>query len=397
MTVLYFAEKQWRRYPFKSVAYLLVCFFFAVILVLFGTVAFSLRGVEKAIAPENLLDCVWVSPSCGATAESLAAREGVDVVEYECANRYFRGELRLSSDQRLSFNDAYSWGCLSGIPQRAALVFKEEKGRSPLLYGRDILTDEEVVVNINVLRKSGVPESNIESFLGASFVYREMNFFTRAYEDWKTWTIVGITDPAFDKYVAKDYDGMNFAYVRASGITPVLDYSVYPKRGMFKTVYESLLAEYGEDSLFEYLVDGEAQQRFAQYVAFFDRVFVFLIVLLCFAFLGVTIFAVVFYTSKQSEFHAVAAAFGARRRTLMLSEILFYVVLLLVAILVSCLVSMFLQGVVLHVLSGFFEVVRGEVSVGMLFAVGGMIFGVLALCVAAGVVIGTVAVQKRNL
>ena len=397
MTVLYFAEKQWRRYPFKSVAYLLVCFFFAVILVLFGTVAFSLRGVEKAIAPENLLDCVWVSPSCGATAESLAAREGVDVVEYECANRYLSGELRLSSDQRLSFNDAYSWGCLSGIPQRAALVFKEEKGRSPLLYGRDILTDEEVVVNINVLRKSGVPESNIESFLGASLVCREMNFFTRAYEDLKTWTIVGITDPAFDKYVAKDYDGMNFAYVRASGITPVLDYSVYPKRGMFKTVYESLLAEYGEDSLFEYLVDGEVQQRFAQYVAFFDRVFVFLIVLLCFAFLGVTIFAVVFYTSKQSEFHTVAAAFGARRRTLILSEILFYVVLLLVAILVSCLVSMFLQGVVLHVLSGFFEIVLGEVSVGMLFAVGGMIFGVLALCVAAGVVIGTVAVQKRNL
>ena len=139
------------------------------------------------------------------------------------------------------------------------------------------------------------------------------------------------------------------------------------------------------------------QQRFAQYVAFFDRVFVFLIVLLCFAFLGVTIFAVVFYTSKQSEFHTVAAAFGARRRTLILSEILFYVVLLLVAILVSCLVSMFLQGVVLHVLSGFFEIVLGEVSVGMLFAVGGMIFGVLALCVAAGVVIGTVAVQKRNL
>lgn len=396
MTVLYFAEKQWRRYPFKSVAYLLVCFFFAVILVLFGTVAFSLRGVEKAIAPENLLDCVWVSPSC-ATAESLAAREGVDVVEYECANRYLIGELRLSSDQRLSFNDAFSWGCLSGIPQRAALVFKEEKGRSPLLYGRDILTDEEVVVNINVLRKSGVPESNIESFLGASLVCQEMNYFTRAYEDLKTWTIVGITDPAFDKYVAKDYDGTNFAYVRASGITPVLDYSVYPKRGMFKTVYESLLAEYGEDRVFEYLVDGEAQQRFAQYVAFFDRVFVFLTVLLCFAFLGVTIFAVVFYTSKQSEFHTVAAAFGARRRTLMLSEILFYVVLLLVAILASCLVSMFLQGVVLHVLSGFFEIVLGEVSVGMLFAVGGMIFGVLALCVAAGVVIGTVAVQKRNL
>ena len=74
-----------------------------------------------------------------------------------------------------------------------------------------------------------------------------------------------------------------------------------------------------------------------------------------------------------------------------------YLALLLLAVLFSILVSALLQSAVFNVLNGYFSVVLFSVSVGGVFAVGGVLFAVLALCVAAGVVIGTVAVQKRNL
>ena len=61
MTALYFAEKQIRRYPLRSAAYFLVCFFFAVILVSFGTVAVSMQKTLRSLSSEDVMDCVVVS------------------------------------------------------------------------------------------------------------------------------------------------------------------------------------------------------------------------------------------------------------------------------------------------------------------------------------------------
>ena len=166
---------------------------------------------------------------------------------------------------------------------------------------------------------------------------------------------------------------------------------------MLSAVYRSLAEKYGEDSVYEERRSSMAKQEFSEYIAFFERIFLFLLVLLCFAFLGVTVFAVVFYTSKQSEFHLVAAAFGARRRMLVLSQALCYLALLLLASLFSILVSVLLQGAIFDVLSGYLNVRLSGVSVGNVFAVGGALFAALAVCVSSGVLLGTFAVKKRNL
>ena len=155
--------------------------------------------------------------------------------------------------------------------------------------------------------------------------------------------------------------------------------------------------EFGEDSVWEWREAEASNADFSGYAALFDRIFIFLGAILSAAFLGVTIFTVVFYTEKQTEFHAVAAAFGARRRNLLLSEILLYVTLLFSAVLLSCLVSALLQNVLLNVLSGYFEAPLRSLPIPNLFAVGGIVFGVFSACVAVGVPLGTLAVKKRNL
>ena len=396
MTERYFAEKQLRRYPLKSAAYFIAAFFFAVILVLFGAVSISLREIKKIYAAENPLDCVVVSADCGASPSALAEIKNVRRVERVYLSKSVKGEIRLSPERKLPISTIRLEYCEEGLPEVQANAFLRENGRSPILCGRDIRAEDEAILHASVLIENGVPEEEFSSFLGSSVVCLVANGFTMEYEEKERRTIVGIADAAFAAF-SKSADHSRTLFVRAPATKRAEGYLVYPKSGMLRAVFESLSDRFGEDSVRKWLENGEANGMISSYVALFDRIFVFMSAILAAAFLGVTIFTVVIYTEKQAEFHRVAAAFGARRRTLVLSEILFYLVLLFVAVLLSCLVSVLFQSGLLKVLSGYFEATLGSVSVLRLFAAGGGVFGFLSLCVIAGVLLGTVAVKKRNL
>ena len=130
---------------------------------------------------------------------------------------------------------------------------------------------------------------------------------------------------------------------------------------------------------------------------FFDKVFVFLLILLCLCFVAVTLFSILFYTAKQSEFYAVTSAFGMRRRDLLLSEVLFCVVELFFSLVVATITGFFLQKIVLDTLGGFFEIELATTSLGMAIALSGIIFGVMSICIVAGVFMGMFAVKKKNI
>lgn len=395
MTIRYFAEKQLRRYPLKSAVYFAFCFFFVAVLVLFGTASFSLREVKRNLSTDNPMDCVVVSSDCGVSRSELASLKNAEWVEEQFLSESFDGELRLSPERKLSLKSVSIFFVREGLPKRAADAFSRENGRSPILYGRDLRSESEVVLDALILRKRGVPENELSSFLGASVVRFRWNYFTMESEEIAEMTIVGICDSSFSEQI-----GRNEAprlVMRASASKRAAAYEVYPKRGMLRAVYNSLLNEFGEDSVWEWRDTEASNADFSGYAALFDRIFIFLGAILSAAFLGVTIFTVVFYTEKQTEFHAVAAAFGARRRNLLLSEILLYVTLLFSAVLLSCLVSALLQNVLLNVLSGYFEAPLRSLPIPNLFAVGGIVFGVFSACVAVGVPLGTLAVKKRNL
>lgn len=395
MTIRYFAEKQLRRYPLKSAVYFAFCFFFVAVLVLFGTASFSLREVKRNLSTDNPMDCVVVSSDCGVSRSELASLKNAEWVEEQFLSESFDGELRLSPERKLSLKSVPIFFVREGLPKRAADAFSRENGRSPILYGRDIRGESEVVLDASILRKRGVPENELSSFLGASVVRFRWNYFTMESEEIAEMTIVGICDSSFSEQIGRNE--VPRLVMRASASKRAAVYAVYPKRGMLRAVYNSLLNEFGEDSVWEWREAEASNADFSGYVALFDRIFIFLGAILSAAFLGVTIFTVVFYTEKQTEFHAVAAAFGARRRNLLLSEILLYVTLLFSAVLLSCLVSALLQNVLLNVLSGYFEAPLRSLPIPNLFAVGGIVFGVFSACVAVGVPLGTLAVKKRNL
>ena len=404
MTALYFAEKQLKRYPLRSLAYFLACFFFAVILVMFGTVTVSMQRTLDALTVENEMDHVVVSAYAdGVTKEALASEKHVEHVEKDYYTEYHFGRLRSQSlDETSSFSIDFSYH-ETGVPSRAVEVFENKYGRSPIVCGRNIVSDGEIVLDERVLQVWGIHKEDYPKVIGSTLVTSYRSWWTNEVTDDGEWTVVGVYDASFDDvlYGFTGYEKIeNYAllsFVRAPVVTPIRGYNVYAEKGMLGSVSRSLAEKYGEDVVTEERHSAEAQQEFSEYIAFFDRIFLFLLVLLCFAFLGVTVFAVVFYTSKQSEFHTVAAAFGARRWKLVLSQAVCYLALLLLAVLFSILVSALLQSAVFNVLNGYFSVVLFSVSVGGVFAVGGVLFAALALCVSAGVLFGTLAVKKRNL
>lgn len=399
MTALYFAEKQLKRYPWRSAAYFVVCFFFAVVIALFGMVSVAMQKTLNALSKEDKMDRVIVyAGSEDVTKETLSVIKNVEQVEedYDLIT-ITRAFIDFSSVVEESPYVILQRG-QEGLPARAKSVYEDKNGKSPIICGRDITSEGEMIVSERLLLEFGFQKADYPNILGKTFVSTVMNYWTREYEEDGSWTIVGVSEKSFSEIdVGIIEENASVAYVRAKSTDIPYAYCVYPQKGMMKSVYRSLAEKYGEDRIYEESRSGEAKQRFLEYISFFDRVFMFLISLLGVAFLGVTVFAVVFYTSKQSEFQMIASAFGARRGALFLSQTLCYALLLLPAVLLSILTSALLQGAFLDVLGGYLGATLVRVSVGMLFAVGGMIFGVLALCVAAGVVIGTVAVQKRNL
>lgn len=403
MTALYFAEKQIRRYPLRSAAYFLVCFFFAVILVSFGTVAVSMQKTLRSLSSEDVMDCVVVSSRTeGVTKEALASEKHVEAVE---GTYYFDSENgRLCGDSlgETATGFVKFQPYEHGLPARALTSYENEYGTSPIICGRAAATEGEVVLSEGFLTIIGVPRTDYQKVIGATLITSYFSFWTREYVDDTEWTVVGVVDAKFERIVfgaesEYEYLNGNFVYIWAPAAIPAINYAVYAEKGMLSAVYRSLAEKYGEDSVYEERRSSMAKQEFSEYITFFERIFLFLLVLLCFAFLGVTVFAVVFYTSKQSEFHLVAAAFGARRRMLVLSQALCYLALLLLASLFSILVSVLLQGAIFDVLSGYLNVRLSGVSVGNVFAVGGALFAALAVCVSSGVLLGTFAVKKRNL
>ena len=404
MTALYFAEKQLKRYPLRSLAYFLACFFFAVILVMFGTVTVSMQRTLDALAVENEMDHVVVSAYAdGVTKEALASEKYVEHVEKDYMMESGIGRLR---SQLLGETCTYGVNVFcyeNGVPSRAVEIFENKYGRSPIVCGRNVASDGEIVLGERYLKSWGIYKDDYPKVIGATLVTSYRSYWTNEDTDDGEWTVVGVCDALFDDVLfgVTEYENIeNYGWLmiaRAPAEKPALGYRVYAEKGMLGSVSRSLAKKYGEDVVTEKRHSAEAQQEFSEYIAFFDRIFLFLLVLLCFAFLGVTVFAVVFYTSKQSEFHTVAAAFGARRWKLVLSQAVCYLALLLLAVLFSILVSALLQSAVFNVLNGYFSVVLFSVSVGGVFAVGGVLFAALALCVSAGVLFGTLAVKKRNL
>lgn len=399
MTALYFAEKQLRRYPWRSAAYSTVCFFFAVILVLFGTMTFSMIQAKSTFFIENELDCVSISVSAtGATQEKLLERKYVEQVSNVYSSKHAMGVILSNEYGESGLINIDVFRYEKSLPKREVQVYEKENGTSPILFGRDIQTEGEMILDESVLSELGLKNKEYSRILGATFISRYYDALMNEYKDIESWTIVGVSEASFKKNVLFEHsDEMKIAFVRVSAMKSPTLYNVYSESGMLGAVYRSLLSEYGKNNVALLRRSADVQEKFSEYVAFFNRVFLFLLILLCISFLGVTVFAVVFYTSKQSEFQMIASAFGARKGALFLSQTLCYALLLLPAVLLSILTSALLQGAFLDVLGGYLGATLVRVSVGMLFAVGGMIFGVLALCVAAGVVIGTVAVQKRNL
>lgn len=398
MTVLYFAEKQWRRYPWKSAAYFAVCLFFSIVLVLFGTVSVSMRETKSAFVTEHELDNISVSAfASGLTKEVLSERKYVESVE---ATYSFESPLGVIASPEIGESDMmgfYIYRCLTGLPEREVAWYEREKGSSLILCGRDILSEGEAILDESVLDRLGLKAEEYACVLGASLVTRYMDYLTKEYKEIARWTVVGVSEGSFKTDVLGIEGQTPLVFVRASATKKPSMYKVYPEQGMFGATYRSLVDDFGEENVREARRSADAQARFSEYVAFFDRVFVFLVALLCASFLGVTVFAVVFYTAKQSEFHAVAASFGARRWKLILSEILFYAVLLLVSCLAACAVSCLLQGSVTQVLGGYFGAELLTVAAGGVFLVGAAVFGALVLSVAAGVLLGTLATKRRNL
>lgn len=404
MTELYFAEKQLRRYPLRSLAYLLVCFVFAVVLVCFGTVAVSMQNTLESLSAEDPMDCVVVSARTeGVTKDALVSEKHVDLVEATYYLESERGRLRADSLGETSTTGYIIFRPFEGgLPERAVSVYEQKYGSSPIICGRAAATEGEVLLNQGLLTTIGVQREDYQKVIGAKLITSYFSFWTKEDADDEEWTVVGVVDTKFDRIVfgtENDYDTNVgcIVYVRALASSPIANYAVYAKRGMLSSVYRTLAEKYGENSVYEERRSSMAKQEFSEYIAFFDRIFLFLLVLLCFSFLGVTVFSVVFYTSKQSEFHMVAAAFGARTRKLIFAQMICYLALLLVAVLFSILAAVLLQGAVFSVLSGYLSVKLTGVSVGVVFAVGGVLFAALALCVSAGVVCGTFAVKKRNL
>ena len=82
MTALYFAEKQLKRYPWRSAAYFVVCFFFAVVIALFGMVSVAMQKTLNALSKEDKMDRVIVyAGSEDVTKETLSVIKNVEQVE----------------------------------------------------------------------------------------------------------------------------------------------------------------------------------------------------------------------------------------------------------------------------------------------------------------------------
>lgn len=402
MTELYFAEKQLRRYPLRSLAYFFVCFVFAVILVSFGIVAVSMQKTLDSLSSEDAMDCVIVSArALGVTKDALASEKNVELVEASFAFDSANERLRAESLGETAPVNLHFYLSERGLPSRALSSYTDKYGGSPIVYGREAAKEGETVLSEGALTVIGVHKEDYQKVIGATLIESYYSFWTKEEIDDREWTVVGVVDEKFEEVLfGEEYDYGNngcIVYAWAPASVPVYNYEVYAEKGMLSSVYRSLAEKYGEDSVREERRSSMAKQEFSEYIAFFDRIFLFLLVLLCFAFLGVTVFSVVFYTSKQSEFYMVAAAFGARRRKLLFAQTICYLALLLFAVLFSVLVSLLLQRGVFDVLSGYMGIRLYGVSAGVAFAVGGVLFAVLALCVAAGVLFGTLAVKKRNL
>ena len=167
MTVLYFAEKQIKRYPLRSAAYMLVCFLFVAVLIFLGTISFSVKDAKENFKSESSIsDRVVVRAEKGITREDLLKEK------YVCAVDAF---YTVSSNQMVisleQGEDAFLFFCVyrteSSLPKYQASIYEREKGRSPLLLGRFPENEKEVLIGENSLRKIGAVSAEYNLILGA--------------------------------------------------------------------------------------------------------------------------------------------------------------------------------------------------------------------------------------
>ena len=396
MTVLYFVEKQIKRYPWRSAVYFLVCLLFVLVLFVFGEVSLSLKTTKEELknsADER--DCIMVAAQANVSQSILFQEEHIREINEEYTASHASVEFDVLNDGELYNFDFYH--CATDFPVHQKEVFKKEYGSSPLTLGRVAETEHEVLIGESALQKLGIIEEEYSLILGTKVTHKVIDLNTKNYSPVQEWTIVGVFSADFNKGQNAFADDAYVFITKNRAGTTVQAYAVYPEFGWFDSVYRTLSDKYGKNCVEKHIASSDAFEKLAQHIVFFDKVFVFLLILLCLCFVAVTLFSILFYTAKQSEFYAVTSAFGMRRRDMLLSEVLFCVVELFFSIVVATITGFFLQKIVLDTLGGFFEIELATTSLCMAIALSGMIFGVMSICIVAGVFMGMFAVKKKNI
>lgn len=396
MTALYFVEKQIKRYPWRSAVYFLACFLLVLVLFVFGEVSLSLKTTKEVLKNSvDERDCIIVSSQADISQSNLFQEEHIRGINEEYSASHATVEFDILNNGKLYNFDFYH--CASDFPEHQKEIFEKEYGRSPLTLGRVAETEHEVLIGESALQKLGIIEEEYSLILGTKVTHKVIELNTKNYIPVQEWTIVGVFSADFNKGQNAFVDDAYVFITKNRAGTTVQAYAVYPEFGWLDSVYRTLSDKYGKNCVEKHIASSDAFEKLAQHIVFFDKVFVFLLILLCLCFVAVTLFSVLFYTAKQSEFYAVTSAFGMRRRDMVLSEVLFCIVELFLSIVVATVTGFFLQKVVLDTLGGVFEIELATTSLGMAIALSGIVFGVMSICVVAGVFLGMFAVKKKNL